>query len=105
MAVLARVFGFWILNACRIVYVIDDSGPIETFGFAYGTLPDHVECGEERFTVEWNHSNDSVSYDILAFSRPNHPLTWLGYLYVRRLQKQFARDSRQAMLRAVRDSD
>ena len=105
VAVLARVFGFWVLNACRIVYVIDDPGPIETFGFAYGTLPDHVERGEERFTVQWNHSNDSVWYDILAFSRPNHPLTWLGYLYVRRLQKQFARDSRQAMLRAVRNSD
>ena len=101
VAVLARVFGFWVLNACRIVYVIDNSGPIETFGFAYGTLPDHVERGEERFTVQWDHSDDSIWYDILAFSRPNHPLTWLGYLYVRRLQKQFARDSRRAMLRAV----
>jgi uncharacterized protein (UPF0548 family) len=27
-------------------------GPVRRFGFAYGTLPDHVESGEERFTVE-----------------------------------------------------
>ena len=102
VVVLAHVFGLWVLNACRIVYVLDDTGPIEIFGFAYGTLPGHVERGEERFTVQWNHTDDSVWYDLLAFSRPNHILTRLGYLYVRHLQKRFARDSRQAMLRATR---
>lgn len=102
VAVLARIWSIWVLNACRIVYVIDDTGAIDTFGFAYGTLPGHVERGEERFTVQWNHVDDSVWYDILAFSRPNHWLTHLGYLYVRHLQKRFARDSLQAMLRAVR---
>ena len=101
VAVLAHVWSIWILNACRIVYVIDDTGPIDVFGFAYGTLPGHVERGEERFTVQWNHADDSVWYDLLAFSRPNHWLTRLGYLYVRRLQKRFARASQQAMLSAV----
>jgi len=101
VAVLAHVWSIWILNACRIVYVIDDTGPIDIFGFAYGTLPGHVERGEERFTVQWNHADDSVWYDLLAFSRPNHWLTRLGYLYVRRLQKRFARASQQAMLSAV----
>ena len=101
VAVLAHVWGLWIVNACRIVYVINDSGPIETFGFAYGTLPGHVERGEERFTVRWDHADDSVWYEILAFSRPNHWLTRLGYPYVRRLQKRFARDSQLAMLNAV----
>src|SRR5262249_19050375 len=47
VAVKARAFGTWSLNATRIVYLVNDP---ERFGFAYGTLPDHVECGEERFT-------------------------------------------------------
>jgi uncharacterized protein (UPF0548 family) len=102
VAVLAHLFGLWGLNACRIVYTIDETGPVEKFGFAYGTLQDHIESGEERFTVEWNHADDSVWYDLLAFSRPHHWTARLGYFLVRRVQKRFARDSLAAMLRAVR---
>ena len=65
-------------------------------------LPGHVESGEERFQVEWNRSDDTVWYDILAFSRPNHVLTRLGYPIVRRIQKKFARDSATAMQLAVK---
>jgi uncharacterized protein (UPF0548 family) len=72
------------------------------FGFAYGTLPGHVERGEERFLVEWDQGDDAVWYDILAFSRPNHLLTRLGYPVVRRLQKRFGRDSAATVLKAVR---
>jgi uncharacterized protein (UPF0548 family) len=43
VAPVARVFGLWWLNACRIVYVVDDSQPVRRFGFAYGTLPGHAE--------------------------------------------------------------
>jgi uncharacterized protein (UPF0548 family) len=111
MAVLARPFGVWSLNACRIVYVINDTDQETTvdqehqvtrFGFAYGTLPDHAECGEERFTIEWHSSDDSVWYDILAFSRPNL-LARLAYPLTRRLQKKFACDSLAAMLQEVGD--
>lgn len=102
VAVLARVFGLWTLNACRIVYVVDESGPVTKFGFAYGTLSEHAESGEERFTVEWNQQDDSVWYDILAFSRPNQFLVWLGYPVVRQLQERFRRDSTAAMVRACR---
>src|SRR5882724_4791350 len=49
VAVVARFLGLWCLNACRIVYVVEERGPLHRFGFAYGTLPDHVETGEERF--------------------------------------------------------
>jgi uncharacterized protein (UPF0548 family) len=98
VAILARVFGLWSLNACRIIYIVQDE---EKFGFAYGTLPDHVESGEERFTVEWNPDDDSVCYDILAFSRPNHFLTRMAYPVTRRLQQRFARDSVAAMQRSV----
>lgn len=92
-----RHFGFWSLNACRIVYLVDDEGPIVRFGFAYGTLPDHGERGEERFTLEWHHGDGSVWYDISAFSRPNLPLSRLGYPLTRQLQRRFARDSMRAM--------
>ena len=87
------------------VYVVDESEPNCKFGFAYGTLPGHVESGEERFLIEWNRADNSVWYDILAFSKPNHFLTRLGYPVVRRMQKRFARDSAAAMLNAVRSGD
>lgn len=102
VAVLAGAFGTWWLNACRIVYVVDDQqGPLRRWGFAYGTLPGHAESGEERFLIEWDRDDDAVCYDILAFSRPRHPLARLGYPLARRLQRRFARDSAAAMLRAV----
>ncbi len=101
VGVLARALGLWVLNACRVVYVLDENEPIRRFAFAYGTLPDHAESGEERFQVEWHPQDDSVWYDILAFSRPNHIFARLGYPYVRRKQKQFARESKLAMKAAV----
>jgi uncharacterized protein (UPF0548 family) len=105
VAVMGRAVGLWWLNACRVVYVVDEAGPISKFGFAYGTLPGHVESGEERFLVEWDRADDGVWYDILAFSRPNHVLTRLGSPVVRSLQKRFGRDSAASMLRAVRSGD
>jgi uncharacterized protein (UPF0548 family) len=105
VAVMGRAVGVWWLNACRVVYVVDEAGPTRRFGFAYGTLPGHVESGEERFLVEWDRGDDAVWYDILAFSRPNHVLTRLGYPVVRRLQKRFGRDSAAAMVRVVRSGD
>lgn len=102
VAVLIRHFGFWSLNAARIVYVLDEtSEAIEKFGFAYGTLAEHSERGEERFSVEYHKSDESVWYDLYAFSQPNHFLAKLGYPVTRYLQKQFAADSKQAMMKAV----
>jgi uncharacterized protein (UPF0548 family) len=98
VAVKARACGTWSLNACRVVYVIDEHGPmIRRAGFAYGTLPDHVERGEERFLIEWDSTDDSVWYDILAFSRPRHPLVRASFPVARMLQKRFARDSMAVM--------
>ena len=101
VAVQAKTFGFWSLNAARIVYVIDEKQDgTARFGFAYGTLPDHVERGEERFTVA-GHEDGSVWYDIYAFSHPNHILARLGFPITRMLQKRFVRDSLAAMLLAA----
>jgi uncharacterized protein (UPF0548 family) len=101
VATLARSYGLWWLNLCRIVYLIEDVGPVRRFGFAYGTLPHHVERGEERFLIEWNRADDTVWYDIFAFSQPAYWMVKLGRPLARSLQRKFARDSKQAMLRAV----
>lgn len=100
VAVTARVLGVWSVNFARIVYTIDDQQcPIRRFGFAYGTLPDHVEAGEERFLIEWDTRDDTVYYDIVAYSRPRHPLARLGYPFVRLMQKRFGRESAATMQR------
>jgi len=102
VAVAGKAFGLWHLMACRIVYVIDTEGDTSKYGFAYGTLPAHAETGEERFLIEWNHRDDSVHYDILAFSKPHGFLPRLANPFLRRLQRRFAQDSKAAMMRAVR---
>jgi uncharacterized protein (UPF0548 family) len=104
VALVARHYGFWSLNACRIVYVIDEAdevNAIRRFGFAYGTLPEHGALGEERFTVEWRRADDGVWYDLYAVSRPGHPLARLGYPLARALQRRFARASKRAMVAAA----
>ncbi len=107
VAVVARSMGLWWANAARIAYVVDEGaaeagGESVKFGFAYGTLPGHVEMGEELFLVEWDRATDVVAYGILAFSRPRHPLAKVGRPLVRRLQRRFREDSAAAMLRWVR---
>jgi uncharacterized protein (UPF0548 family) len=101
VAILVEHLGFYSLNAARIVYVVDDDGPIFRYGFAYGTLTEHSERGEERFTVEWDRSEGDVWYAILAFSRPRKALAKLGYPLSRMLQRRFAEGSKAAMVAAT----
>jgi uncharacterized protein (UPF0548 family) len=106
---LVHHLGFWSLNSCRVIYVIDEGAEdpkgMRRIGFAFGTLTDHAEQGEERFTVEYNRENEAVWYDVLAFSRPRSLLAWVGYPITRALQKHFIRDSKQAMERAASCGD
>jgi uncharacterized protein (UPF0548 family) len=101
VAILIKHCGFWSLNAARIVYAFEENGATERAGFAYGTLPAHAERGEERFSVEFHRADESVWYDLYAFSQPRHWLAQAGYPLARYLQKRFARDSKAAMQRAV----
>jgi uncharacterized protein (UPF0548 family) len=101
VAVVVSHFGFYSLNACRIVYVVEEENLVKRFGFAYGTLEEHVESGEERFTVEWHSADNRVSYDIFAFSRPRSFLARFAYPLSRSVQRKFGRDSKAAMLNAV----
>lgn len=101
VAVVGKSIGLWWVNACRIVYVIENEGGRDRFGYAYGTLPAHAGRGEERFLVEWDRRDNSVWYDILAFSRPHGLFAHLGYPWLRIVQHRFGRASGAAMLRAV----
>jgi uncharacterized protein (UPF0548 family) len=59
---------------CRIVSVIDGQ---TRWGFAYGTLPGHPEQGEEAFVVSIS-PDQTVRFEIKAFSRPGDPLVRLS---------------------------
>ncbi len=98
VAVLARHLGCWSLNGCRVVYLIDEDA--RRFGFAYGTLTNHAECGEEIFEVSMNES-DEVIYRIRAVSKPRAAFARIGYPITRLFQAKFRRDSIAAMRRAV----
>ena len=107
IAVLGRAFGLWWINACRIVYTIDnrsdqagqplDSAKELQFGYAHGTLPEHIAAGEERFLIEMD-SDQAVWLDILAFSRANTALARLGYPVMKREQRRFGRESAAKLL-------
>lgn len=100
IAVLIRHLGFWSLNGGRILYHLDGSGGA-TFGFGYGTLTNHAECGEEIFSVSREPTTGRVLYTLRAASRPRAALARLGYPVARVLQARFRRDSAVAMMRAV----
>ena len=101
VAVLIRHHGFWSLNGCRVVYGIGDRERGARFGFAYGTLTNHAEAGEEVFEVCLGSGSKEVTYRIRAASRPRAMLARIGYLAVRMLQARFRRDSASAMQRAT----
>jgi len=100
VAVLIRHLGFWSLNGCRVLYTVGGDG---RFGFAYGTLTNHAESGEELFEVRLDPGNDDVTYRIRATSRPQAVLARIGQPIVRRLQARFRRDSASAMKRAMQE--
>lgn len=97
LAMYAKAFGLWWRNSCRIIYVIDEPG---RFGFAYGTLPGHIECGEELFLVEQDDSGQ-VWYTLRAFSKPKRWYAKLAYPMMRMFQARFRRDSAQAMKNCI----
>jgi uncharacterized protein (UPF0548 family) len=59
---------------CEVVYVLEEPNRA---GFGYGTLPGHVQRGEEAFLVE-HDQQDRVWFRVTAFSRPARWITVLG---------------------------
>jgi uncharacterized protein (UPF0548 family) len=102
VAVLIRHFGLWSLNGCRVLYTVGGLDDVTRFGFAYGTLTNHAESGEELFEVFIDPLTDSVMYRIRAMSRPQATLARIGRPIVRMLQERFRNHSAAAMKNAVR---
>lgn len=93
-----RLFGAWWTSPCRVVYVIDEPN---RFGFAYGTLPGHVEQGEERFLIERDPVTDEVSYSVRVMARPRHVGARLLPGLTARMQARFREESLASVRRAV----
>jgi len=100
VAVLAHHLGLWSLNGCRVVYGLGE-GDVWQFGFAYGTLTNHIELGEESFEVAMASNTEEVTYRIRAVSKPRAVLARIGYPYARISQARFRRDSIAALKRAI----
>ena len=104
VAVLIRHMGFWSLNGCRVLYSVGCLNDVPRFGFAYGTLTNHAEAGEELFEVFIDPQTDQVMYRIRATSWPQATLARVGQPIVRMLQARFRRHSAAAMKRATRSN-
>ena len=102
VAVLIRHLGFWSLNGCRVLYSVASLDDVARFGFAYGTLTNHAESGEEFFEVFIDPQTDEVTYRIRAISWPQATLARVGQPIVRVLQERFREQSAAAMKHATR---
>jgi uncharacterized protein (UPF0548 family) len=102
VVVLIRHLGFWSLNGCRVLYSVGGLDDVARFGFAYGTLTNHAESGEELFEVFIDPRTDEVIYRIRATSWPQAMLARIGQPFVRALQARFRHHSAAAMKRAIR---
>jgi uncharacterized protein (UPF0548 family) len=90
-----RLAGAYVTAAGRVVYVTNDA---DHRGFAYGTLPQHPEQGEEAFHLVREGSR--LLFRVTAFSRPRHPLARAGAPATRVIQLHM----NQAYLRAMRSA-
>ncbi|HEY9331358.1 MAG TPA: DUF1990 domain-containing protein [Streptomyces sp.] len=84
---------------CRVVWA--EYGP-ERIGFAYGTLARHPECGEESFVAELTEDG-TVSFTVMAFSRPVRWYTRLAGPLVPMAQRWYARRLGGTLRRIVRE--
>eukprot|EP01117_Protostelium_nocturnum_P014271 TRINITY_DN5425_c0_g1_i1.p1 TRINITY_DN5425_c0_g1~~TRINITY_DN5425_c0_g1_i1.p1 ORF type:complete len:218 (+),score=80.49 TRINITY_DN5425_c0_g1_i1:170-823(+) len=92
--------GAWNLSCCRVIYVFDEEIPesnLKRFGFAYGTLEQHVEKGEGRFTIEYNVNNQLVTFEILSYASHNTWFTRIVSPVARYIQDLFAKESLKAL--------
>lgn len=84
---------------CEVVWTVRDD---RRFGFAYGTLPGHPECGEESFVVE-READDSVWLAVTAFSRGARWYTRAAGPVGRAAQRAYARRCGRVLRNIVRD--
>lgn len=90
---------FRLTAPCRVVWA--EYGP-ERIGFAYGTLPRHPECGEECFVAELA-DDGTVTFTVMAFSRPARWYTRIAGPFVPVAQRWYARRLGRTLRRIVRE--
>lgn len=105
--VCTKEFFPWLMMPLEVVYVEETKRGKKkeaktSFGFGSGTLQGHLLAGEERFSVEMDE-NGLVWYEILSFSKPASFLSVIGNPYVQLRQKQFAKESTEALLKHLSD--
>jgi uncharacterized protein (UPF0548 family) len=66
------------------VWVVDEPG---RYGFGFGTLPGHVETGEEAFLLTTSPDGE-VWFEVRAFSRPAKWWVRLGAPVARLVQSR-----------------
>lgn len=93
VVVMIYILGLWWRNTAKIVYTFDEPN---RFGFAYGTLQDHAEKGEEAFWIS-KDKDSNITYHIHAISKPKFWAAKLAYPLTRKYQRKFARESIQNM--------
>jgi uncharacterized protein (UPF0548 family) len=96
-ALVLRIGLAYVVAPGRIVAVTSTD---DCQGFAYGTLRTHPECGEESFAVR--RARGRVRFEIVAFSRPRHPLARLGAPFARLQQRRVTSLYLRAMEHAAR---
>ncbi|HLW16034.1 MAG TPA: DUF1990 domain-containing protein [Actinomycetota bacterium] len=82
---------------CRVIYIVDED---DRWGFAYGTLPHHVERGEESFIVS-KDKDDNVTFTVESLSRPATVVARLGSPIARAIQARITRRYLEALQRSV----
>jgi uncharacterized protein (UPF0548 family) len=85
--------------SCRVVSVTQSK---DQWGFTYGTLPHHVERGEELFLVALAPGG-AVTFTVRAMSRPGHFLTKVGAPVAQRIQRKATDKYLQAMVDLVKE--
>jgi uncharacterized protein (UPF0548 family) len=89
----------YVTVSCRVVSITESK---DQWGFNYGTLPHHVERGEESFTVA-RAPDDTVTFAVRAMSRPAHFLTKMGAPVARIIQRKATDRYLQAMVDLVQE--
>ena len=56
------------MNGCRVLNVLGNPDDVTRVGYAYGTLTNHAESGEELSEVRLDPRTDDVLYRIRAVS-------------------------------------
>jgi uncharacterized protein (UPF0548 family) len=85
------------------VQIVAVTQQTDRWGFAYGTLPHHVEQGEEAFVIE-RDAHGQVRFVVESASRHAHVLTRAGGPVASFAQRAITRRYLAAMARAVAQS-